>query len=85
MFVVHFYRIVFHPAFDPCTWPALLVGVSDFPLEGPVEFSPEEGQDILGVEAQDSVLKQFLIQRRGAIRENGGGNPSYCGVNSRIL
>jgi len=76
MFVVHFYPVVFHPVFDPCTRRAFLVVVSDLPLEGPVEFSPEEGQYILGAKAQGGVPEQFLIQRpegKPVFKHNVGG------------
>lgn len=57
LLVVHFYPVFFHPMFDPCAWPSLPVLVEDFTLEAPVEFSTEEGQHILGTEAQGGMLQ----------------------------
>ena len=62
MFVVHFDTVGFHPVFDPGPGPSLLVLGADFTLEVPVEFSSEEGHDILGAEAHGGMLEQFFVQ-----------------------
>jgi len=62
MLVVHFNTVSGDPMPDPDAGQPLLVVVEDLAAKVPVEFSSEEGQDILGAEAQRRVLRQFFIQ-----------------------
>jgi hypothetical protein len=76
VFVVHFDPVAFHPVFHARSRPTLLEVVRDLALEVPVEFSTEEGQDILGAEAHGGVPQQVWIQvlESGAVFEQDVGS-----------
>jgi hypothetical protein len=87
MFVVHFHPVLLDGVFDPQTGPPFLVVGEDLSLKVPVEFFPEEGQDILGAEAHRGVPGQLFIQELegGRVVEHdvGGelglfGDPVVC-------
>jgi len=61
--VVHLDPILLHPVFDTSARPALCEAADDLAGETAVQFSSEEGHDILGAEAEGGVLQQIFIQR----------------------
>ena len=77
MFVVHFNPVLTHPVFDSCAFVAFVFEVrEDFTLKVAVEFAAQEGQDVLGREAQHRVSEQVFIQRLqgvGALEHHVGG------------
>ena len=61
--VVHLQPVVFHPVLDPSTWKTVLLAVGqDFAVEARVQTAAQEGEDVLGGEAQQGMLEQSRIE-----------------------
>ena len=56
-FVVHLQPVVFHPVLDPSTWKTVHLTIGqDLAVKARVQTAAQEGEDVLGGEAQQGML-----------------------------